>query len=287
MLKWINQADNFRYYINMCYQKMKKTAIDDYELNTNFFDFINSLKDNKSLYKTIVGLAFIDRYRMLKLQNNLDEEELERLNILEGIEDIEELLQIIENDEIFITNFIFGSIKMYNLNNEKIKYEILSKDNYKHMVKFSALSCIEKEYYLGDTSLDCLMEEYNLFIKKGMNKNSIENIEFKAVDDFTNKLVSRALYGNLSNFDNLIMTMIWTIYNENIEPKLRNKSEPLSDFQIDLIEVIKDNDWANMLQLFINDESWIGSIIEEYIEIKKGLTILQNNREDYIIDNIL
>lgn len=166
MLKWINHADSVRHYINKCYQKMKKTATDDYELNTDFFDFINSLKDNKSLYKTIVGLAFIDRYRMLKLQNNLNEEEIERLNILEGIEDIEELLQIIENDEMFIANFIFGSIKMFNLNNEKIKYEILSKDNYKHMSKFSALSCIEKEYYLGDTSLDCLMEEYNLFIKK-------------------------------------------------------------------------------------------------------------------------
>ena len=124
MLKWINHADSVRLYINKCYQKMKKTATDDYELNTDFFDFINSLKDNKSLYKTIVGLAFIDRYRMLKLQSNLDEEELERLNILEGIEDIEELLQIIENDEMFIANFIFGSIKMFNLNNEKIKYEI-------------------------------------------------------------------------------------------------------------------------------------------------------------------
>ena len=286
MEKWINHADSVRYYINKCYEKMKKNATDDYELNTDFFDFINSLKDNKSLYKTIVGLAFIDRYRMLKLQNNLNEEELERLNILEGIENIEELLQIMENDEMFMANFIFGSIKMFNLNNEKIKYKLLEKDNYEHMAKFSVISCIEKEYYLGDTTLDCLMEEYNLFIKKGVRKHGVEQIEFRAVDDFTNKLVSRALYGNLSNFDNLIMTMIWTIYNENIEPKLRTKNEPLSDFQIDLIEVIKNNEGAYLLQLFINDESWIGSIIEEYIEIKKGSILLQNNKEDSKRDNI-
>ena len=202
MNKWINNNDLIRNMIDKYNSKLKNTSNDVFEETIKFNEFIEELKaENYNLYKIIIGLFFCDTILLLKyrdLYNQLNEEEVTLLQQYESIPDIEELIFIIEQDPSVLYAISNSSTK-FNALNRNGKSVRLSIADEKFMRKFSILSCIEKESYFEDITLEELTKEYNAFISKNKNMYSEQEIENGASFNFKQEIMNRS-YGNIKNF---------------------------------------------------------------------------------------
>lgn len=266
MNKWINNNDLIRNMIDKYHFKLRNTSRDVFEETIKFNELIEELKtENYNLYKIIIGLFFCDTILLLKyrdLYNQLNEEEVSLLKQYESISNIEELIFIIEQDPS-VLYAISGSSTKFNALNKNGKSVRLSIADEKFMSNFSIPSCIEKESYFEDITLEELTKEYKTFISKNKNLYSDQEIENGASFNFKQEVINRS-YGNMKNFENLIIRMLKIVY----KWKRRNLDKNylyFLDIDSDIINLVETKSREEIIEIITCDNQLLNYLIGEYL----------------------
>lgn len=275
MIRWINYNQQVRdalvKYFNL--NKAEYECTD--ELFLSFQIDIFSLQfENKEWYKYIIGLAFVDQYLLLKdkeKNNKLNERNVHFLKRCLAIENIEQLLSTIENNDEFLSQFVFSLLDFNKLSVKERGLLFANNIDMKFIAKFSPLTCLEKEYYCQDESTESLLKEY---MKKTM-ANSDDNLLYftqnKIIEEnnFVDKIFLKSKL-NPDNFETLVRQMISTIYKREKYILNCGKFHAMFPIALKLISLVESND-LNMIEEIKNDRPLYNYVAHEFLHYSTEL----------------
>ncbi len=246
---------------NSFYNEDKESA------GIKYFEFIEELK-NTSLYKIIIGLSFIDNYRLLLDKNKYQKttiDEKSYLEIYEQITDLDDLLFKILEQPAFLSSFIYGSIK-FNRLNLKGKASILTQLDDQYVKKFSLFHQFEKYNMFKERTV----EEF-IYLSKEASQEEKTEIVYKIIS------ILDLLYNyNLKNFSKLILDMIKVYYRFK---KVLQHTNPELTFGIDemIIEIVENNSLDNIVYILSCNSDMISVLVEDFLEYETNPNIEKDN----------
>ena len=97
MVSFYNPNKDLRNFLDNLYKHLHSTHAEN--SNIQFLDCIEKIKiEHFSLYKKIIGLAFVDDYAFLKSKEDLQQEEIDLLDIYNQLEDMDDVDFLIDEN---------------------------------------------------------------------------------------------------------------------------------------------------------------------------------------------
>ena len=259
MVTFLNINETIRNNLNNLYVMLYKK--DDKNYNKMFLKFINQLKnENPKMYKNIIGILFLDSYRLIKSKGkNRTNYENELLKIYALINDINDLLTLVEENND-ILNYMLNSSLTYLKFSKKEKASLLLELEDDYSLKFNPFYLIEKMDIFKELDLNYIIENY---------KNNSNKAKF--VEDIFDNL-EILIKGNLSAFQKFVFQILDKYYefkkviffmNANLLKKI--------DFQI--LELVENESIEKIICSFILEKKFLKYIIINVLEYQTSETI--------------
>lgn len=261
MVNFINFNGEIRAFLERTYQQFYNEDEKD-EASVKYFEFIEGLKNtNYNLYKIIVGLAFVDNYRLLidkKSHKKLTENQQNHLEIYEQITDIDDLLFKIEEDPSLLSSIIYAPIKINHFN-LKGKATILMQLDDDYVDKFNSFNRFEKYNIFKERTT----EEF-VFIY--LNNSKTEEAKNETIYNIITILDLLYKY-NLKNFSKLILDMIKVFYRYK---KVIQHTNPELTFGIDemIIDIVENNSLKDIVYTLSCNSDMIAVLVEDFLEFE-------------------
>ena len=223
--------------------------------NIKLYEVLEQIKlENYSLYRNIIGLTFLDSYRILKDKekyDNLTLKEIELVSILNEIEDIDDLLIFLDDNPSYLISFILGTIKFDRLN-IKGQANLLLTTSDEYALKFNKFYLFEKYNMFRERTTDEIIHE-------AINKNPQDKIE-----DLIN-LLDVLFIGNIHSFSKLMLEILQVFYKWK---KILQLQKPELTFGIDdsIIEIVESNPQDKILYTLSCDPNLIEIIVTDFFE---------------------
>lgn len=223
--------------------------------NIKLYEVLEQIKlENYSLYRNIIGLTFLDSYRILKDKekyDNLTLKEIELVSILNEIEDIDDLLIFLDDNPSYLISFILGTIKFDRLN-IKGQANLLLTTSDEYALKFNKFYLFEKYNMFRERTTDEIIHE-------AINKNPQDKIE-----DLIN-LLDVLFIGNIHSFSKLTLEILQVFYKWK---KILQLKKPELTFGIDdsIIEIVESNPQDKILYTLSCDPNLIEIIVTDFFE---------------------
>ncbi len=240
-----------------------------YNHKVGLYENLEQIKlENYSLYQNILGLIFLDSYRILKDKekyDNLTVKEIELVSILNEIEDIDDLLIFINENPSYLSSFIIGTVK-FNKLNIKGKATLLLTTSDEYALKFN-------KFYL--------FEKYNMFRERTVEEilhNSNNKKDQNKVDDLIN-LLDVLFIGNIHSFSKLMLEILQVFYKWK---KILQLKKPELTFGIDdsIIEIVEINPQDKILYTLSCDPNLIEIIVTDFFEYNSFDEEIKNEIEE-------
>lgn len=251
MVSFYNPNKDLRNFLDNLYKHLHSTHAEN--SNIQFLDCIEKIKiEHFSLYKKIIGLAFVDDYAFLKSKEDLQQEEIDLLNIYNQLEDVDDVDFLIDENPSILTKIIASSIKFNRLNQKLQAKMIVNLDN-NYIKRFNAFSIIEKnEMFRDKTRYDLIniLKDY-----KEVNNELI----------FEVKNVLDVLYvGNKNCFFKLMLEMIKTFYKwkKVIQINFPEKTFGIED---EIISIIENKSLLEMIDTLSTDSDFIEVLLTDFL----------------------
>ena len=223
--------------------------------NIKLYEVLEQIKlENYSLYRNIIGLTFLDSYRILKDKekyDNLTLKEIELVSILNEIEDIDDLLIFLDDNPSYLISFILGTIKFDRLN-IKGQANLLLTTSDEYALKFNKFYLFEKYNMFRERTTDEIIHE-------AINKNPQDKVE-----DLIN-LLDVLFIGNIHSFSKLMLEILQVFYKWK---KILQLKKPELTFGIDdsIIEIVESNPQDKILYTLSCDPNLIEIIVTDFFE---------------------
>lgn len=251
------------------------------EANIKYFEFCEEIKyTNDKLYKIIIGLGFVDHFRLLidkKDEKAISEEEKSTIEIYDMIEDFEDLLFTIDQNQSLLQEIMYAPIKYESLNNVG-QAHIFSKLDENYLAKFNKLYSLEKYTLFRDRTIEDFIKMYADIVKEDPNNDALMYEASYKVADILNILA----IGNYNNYSKIILKMLKGSYKFK---KVMTKTYPdiLFGVDYDVINLIENKSINDMLTTITNDKDMLQIMIEDFFayeqsspELKKEIDQLFN-----------
>lgn len=276
MVNFVGFNDNIRNFLQQIYINFHN-SFEKQDANVKYYEFIETLKnENFALYKIVIGLSFVDSYRLLKDKENfrqLTEEEINYLEIFKQIEDVEDLFFEIDKNPFVLSSIIYSPIKFNNLN-LKEKAHILTLLDDEYVKKFNLFYSLEK---------------YNMFKNRTVEEfiyiylnNDDETKRNEAINSIINILDLLYIY-NFKNFSKLILDMIKVYYPFK---KVTQHINPELTFGIDdiIIEIIENKSINDIIYTLAGNNDMIKILVEDFLKIATNKEIKKEGIESIYND---
>ena len=273
MVNFINFNGEIRSFLERTYQQFYNAEEKD-EASVKYFEFIEELKNtNYNLYKIIVGLAFVDNYRLLidkKAHKKLTENQQNYLEMYEQITDIDDLLFKIEEDPSLLSSIIYAPIKINHFN-LKGKATILMQLDDDYVDKFNSFNRFEKYNIFKERTT----EEF-VFIY--LNNSKTEEAKTEAIYNIITILDLLYKY-NLKNFSKLILDMIKVFYRYK---KVIQYTNPELTFGIDemIIDIVENNSLNDIVYTLSCNSDMIAVLVEDFLEYETNQELERESIND-------
>ncbi len=273
MVNFINFNGEIRSFLERTYQQFYNEEEKD-EASVKYFEFIEELKNtNYNLYKIIVGLAFVDNYRLLidkKAHKKLTENQQTYLEMYEQITDIDDLLFKIEEDPSLLSSIIYAPIKINHFN-LKGKATILMQLDDDYVDKFNSFNRFEKYNIFKERTT----EEF-VIIYLSNSKN--EETKTEAIYNIITILDLLYKY-NLKNFSKLILDMIKVFYRYK---KVIQYTNPELTFGIDemIIDIVENNSLNDIVYTLSCNSDMIAVLVEDFLEYETNQELERESIND-------
>ena len=273
MVNFINFNGEIRSFLERTYQQFYNEEEKD-EASVKYFEFIEELKNtNYNLYKIIVGLAFVDNYRLLidkKAHKKLTENQQTYLEMYEQITDIDDLLFKIEEDPSLLSSIIYASIKINHFN-LKGKATILMQLDDDYVDKFNSFNRFEKYNIFKERTT----EEF-VFIY--LNNSKTEEAKNETIYNIITILDLLYKY-NLKNFSKLILDMIKVFYRYK---KVIQYTNPELTFGIDemIIDIVENNSLNDIVYTLSCNSDMIAVLVEDFLEYETNQELERESIND-------
>ena len=269
MFRFYNFNKEIRNTLNNFYHNFVKK--DKTNASSKFYELIDNLKlENYDLYKIIIGLSFLDNFRILKDKqkyDNLTAEEISILTVHEEIEDIEDLLFMLDENPSFINTFIFGTVKFSNLN-IKSQANLLLQTSIEFALRFNKFYPIEKYEMFKERSKDDIL---NIYADK--NKKSQDKI-YEIIN-----ILDVLFIGNNPAFSKLLLEMLQVFYKWKKVVQIK-KPELTFGIEDKIIEIVENNSQDKIIYILSCDPSLIEVIIADFLEYEAFDEELKQEIED-------
>ena len=273
MVNFINFNGEIRAFLERTYQQFYNAEEKD-EASVKYFEFIEELKNtNYNLYKIIVGLAFVDNYRLLidkKSHKKLTENQQNHLEMYEQITDIDDLLFKIEEDPSLLSSIIYAPIKINHFN-LKGKATILMQLDDDYVDKFNSFNRFEKYNIFKERTT----EEF-VFIY--LNNSKTEEAKNETIYNIITILDLLYKY-NLKNFSKLILDMIKVFYRYK---KVIQYTNPELTFGIDemIIDIVENNSLNDIVYTLSCNSDMIAVLVEDFLEYETNQELERESIND-------
>ena len=273
MVNFINFNGEIRAFLERTYQQFYNEDEKD-EASVKYFEFIEELKNtNYNLYKIIVGLAFVDNYRLLidkKAHKKLTENQQNHLEMYEQITDIDDLLFKIEEDSSLLSSIIYAPIKINHFN-LKGKATILMQLDDDYVDKFNSFNRFEKYNIFKERTT----EEF-VFIY--LNNSKTEEAKNETIYNIITILDLLYKY-NLKNFSKLILDMIKVFYRYK---KVIQYTNPELTFGIDemIIDIVENNSLNDIVYTLSCNSDMIAVLVEDFLEYETNQELERESIND-------
>ena len=273
MVNFINFNGEIRSFLERTYQQFYNAEEKD-EASVKYFEFIEELKNtNYNLYKIIVGLAFVDNYRLLidkKAHKKLTENQQNHLEMYEQITDIDDLLFKIEEDSSLLSSIIYAPIKINHFN-LKGKATILMQLDDDYVDKFNSFNRFEKYNIFKERTT----EEF-VFIY--LNNSKTEEAKNETIYNIITILDLLYKY-NLKNFSKLILDMIKVFYRYK---KVIQYTNPELTFGIDemIIDIVENNSLNDIVYTLSCNSDMIAVLVEDFLEYETNQELERESIND-------
>ena len=273
MVNFINFNGEIRAFLERTYQQFYNEDEKD-EASVKYFEFIEGLKNtNYNLYKIIVGLAFVDNYRLLidkKSHKKLTENQQNHLEMYEQITDIDDLLFKIEEDPSLLSSIIYAPIKINHFN-LKGKATILMQLDDDYVDKFNSFNRFEKYNIFKERTT----EEF-VFIY--LNNSKTEEAKNETIYNIITILDLLYKY-NLKNFSKLILDMIKVFYRYK---KVIQYTNPELTFGIDemIIDIVENNSLNDIVYTLSCNSDMIAVLVEDFLEYETNQELEKESIND-------
>ena len=265
MVNFINVNQEIRDFLTNIYMSFYNNDEKD-EASVKYFEFIEDLKNtNEALYNVIVGLCFVDNYRLLldkKKHNKTKEKEEQLLEIYAQINDLDDLVFAIEEDSGVLSSIIYAPIKINHFN-IKGKATILNELDDEYVAKFNRFNYFEKYNIFKDRTVE---EFIFLYLS-----NSDEEKKYETVYSIISILDLLYNY-NLKNFFKLVVDMIKVYYRFK---KVLQYSNPELTFGIDeeIINLIESKSLNDIVYELSCSTDMLAVLVEDFLNYSTNDTI--------------
>ncbi len=265
MVNFINVNQEIRDFLTNVYMSFYNNDEKD-EASVKYFEFIEDLKNtNEALYNVIVGLCFVDNYRLLldkKKHNKTKEKEEQLLEIYAQINDLDDLVFAIEEDSGVLSSIIYAPIKINHFN-IKGKATILNELDDEYVAKFNRFNYFEKYNIFKDRTVE---EFIFLYLS-----NSDEEKKYETVYSIISILDLLYNY-NLKNFFKLVVDMIKVYYRFK---KVLQYSNPELTFGIDeeIINLIESKSLNDIVYELSCSTDMLAVLVEDFLNYSTNDTI--------------
>ena len=265
MVNFINVNQEIRDFLTNVYMSFYNNDEKD-EASVKYFEFIEDLKNtNEALYNVIVGLCFVDNYRLLldkKKHNKTKEKEEQLLEIYAQINDLDDLVFAIEEDSGVLSSIIYAPIKINHFN-IKGKATILNELDDEYVAKFNRFNYFEKYNIFRDRTVE---EFIFLYLS-----NSDEEKKYETVYSIISILDLLYNY-NLKNFFKLVVDMIKVYYRFK---KVLQYSNPELTFGIDeeIINLIESKSLNDIVYELSCSTDMLAVLVEDFLNYSTNDTI--------------
>lgn len=269
MVSFYNFNDQIRNMLNDLYTTLSKKFKD--EKNIKFYQLIEEIKlENYDLYKNIIGLSFLDSYRMLldkKKYNNLTQLEDEYLNQFNQIEDIDDLLFMIDENPKLLNLIILGTIKFKSLNLKGQANMLLQLSDEKAL-KFNNFYLFEKYEMFKDRTKNDII---SIFKDNKNSKNEEKVYEILNIMD--------VMYiGNTMGFSKLLLDMLKVFYKWKKVIQL-TKPELTFGLEDEILEIVENNSIDNIIYLLSCSPNLIEIIVTDFLEYETNEIVFKQDIE--------
>ena len=265
MVNFINVNQEIRDFLTNVYMSFYNNDEKD-EASVKYFEFIEDLKNtNDALYNVIVGLCFVDNYRLLldkKKHNKTKEKEEQLLEIYAQINDLDDLVFAIEEDSGVLSSIIYAPIKINHFN-IKGKATVLNELDDEYVTKFNRFNYFEKYNIFKDRTVE---EFIFLYLS-----NSDEEKKYETVYSIISILDLLYNY-NLKNFFKLVVDMIKVYYRFK---KVLQYSNPELTFGIDeeIINLIESKSLNDIVYELSCSTDMLAVLVEDFLNYSTNDTI--------------
>ena len=265
MVNFINVNQEIRDFLTNVYMSFYNNDEKD-EASVKYFEFIEDLKNtNEALYNVIVGLCFVDNYRLLldkKKHNKTKEKEEQLLEIYAQINDLDDLVFAIEEDSGVLSSIIYAPIKINHFN-IKGKATILNELDDEYVAKFNRFNYFEKYNIFKDRTVE---EFIFLYLSNSDEEKKHETI-------YSIISILDLLYNyNLKNFFKLVVDMIKVYYRFK---KVLQYSNPELTFGIDeeIINLIESKSLNDIVYELSCSTDMLAVLVEDFLNYSTNDTI--------------
>ena len=265
MVNFINVNQEIRDFLTNVYMSFYNNDEKD-EASVKYFEFIEDLKNtNDALYNVIVGLCFVDNYRLLldkKKHNKTKEKEEQLLEIYAQINDLDDLVFAIEEDSGVLSSIIYAPIKINHFN-IKGKATVLNELDDEYVTKFNRFNYFEKYNIFKDRTVE---EFIFLYLSNSDEEKKHETI-------YSIISILDLLYNyNLKNFFKLVVDMIKVYYRFK---KVLQYSNPELTFGIDeeIINLIESKSLNDIVYELSCSTDMLAVLVEDFLNYSTNDTI--------------
>lgn len=264
MINFINVNQEIRLFLTNVYMSFYNSE-NKAEASIKYYEFIENIKmTDATFYNFIIGLCFIDSYRILidkKNLKSLDENEKNNFEIYEQINDMDDLIFNIEKYPSIMSSIIYAPIKI-NQFNTKGRAIILSNLDPQYISKFNHFN-----YF----------EQYNMFKERTseefiiMYLNSSTKEKNETIYNIINILDLLYQY-NLPNFYKLIVDMIKVYYRYK---KVLQHTNPELTFGIDemIIKLIETKSLNDIVYELSCNTDMLSILVEDFLNYSTDQSI--------------
>jgi len=273
MYSFLNLNNNIRDII----EKLYKDLLDDYNTD-NTIDRITKImadikEENYQLYRLILGVSFIDRYLLLKV-NEKTLTELEK-NILEYMHSINNLdeLEVILCENNLLNYLLTASLRVKRLNKKNKAQALLHLDDI-DVFEFNKFSLIEKMDMFRDRDIHEIIFFYKNIEQEHSEKAILEIIQ----------LFDILLLGNMKNYSNLIIQIIQVLYKLYKVNQLTSKQSLLKQEKI-IIELVENYNLDQVVFSLTFNKYLLEDLIRDYLHYETTEKKLDKKKIDLVYES--
>lgn len=239
---------------------------------TRFIEEIQELENyNEKYYRYLIGLMFIDNYRLLDDIVYKTKEEKLKLKFYDQITDIDDLIFAIKENPEILSDICDAPIEMLTVDIFTQSFTLKEMDN-ERIKKFSPTTLIEKMIFFRDYTIEELISIYDE-----------KDDEYLAKKEISNILILLSI-GNFKNFKSLILKLILIDYKWI---KLLETEEKITNSIIwELILMIEENSLDDLTEILSSDNQMIETIVDIYFEYIKNYAFEISKVEDNYNKNV-